>query len=409
MSSGKRSGFGDWDKGETGSQDVGLGLRLQHPHQNHVYSSSGEGMAAKVVFTANQREELERQTMIYKYMMASIPIPPELIIPLSKYPNLPPLLNHNDHSSVRKGLQLRYTGGGGRGGGVGINGDPEPWRCRRTDGKKWRCSRDVAPDQKYCERHSHKGRPSARSRKPVESSLVSTTSTATSSNPIALNPFQHHPYNYDSPSSLTQYNHHTSLRYPDWFMKEEHLVPSAQVLYSQQMQQFSGENRGHSHASQFKPRTSPSDQTTRPLPRPFIDAWSLEDIHKVANTNLTLPTEVTSSSKCTNHNSSPLNANLPLTLSMSAGFDPNNDHNSAKDEDSMTLRGIRSSWVNLPSGGPLAEALCLGMSGTTNAWGTHTDELVSPNGHSTSSTSTTMSSKGSHASGDTGCQGFHLR
>ena len=44
--------------------------------------------------------------------------------------------------------------------------DPEPGRCRRTDGKKWRCSRDVAPNHKYCERHMHRGRP--RSRKPVE-------------------------------------------------------------------------------------------------------------------------------------------------------------------------------------------------------------------------------------------------
>lgn len=44
--------------------------------------------------------------------------------------------------------------------------DAEPGRCKRTDGKKWRCSREVAPDQKYCERHMHRGRP--RSRKPVE-------------------------------------------------------------------------------------------------------------------------------------------------------------------------------------------------------------------------------------------------
>lgn len=44
--------------------------------------------------------------------------------------------------------------------------DPEPGRCKRTDGKKWRCSRDVAPNHKYCERHLHRGRP--RSRKPVE-------------------------------------------------------------------------------------------------------------------------------------------------------------------------------------------------------------------------------------------------
>ncbi|KAK4351023.1 hypothetical protein RND71_030336 [Anisodus tanguticus] len=44
--------------------------------------------------------------------------------------------------------------------------DLEPGRCKRTDGKKWRCSRDVAPNQKYCERHVHRGRP--RSRKHVE-------------------------------------------------------------------------------------------------------------------------------------------------------------------------------------------------------------------------------------------------
>uniref|UniRef100_A0A0E0L734 Growth-regulating factor n=1 Tax=Oryza punctata TaxID=4537 RepID=A0A0E0L734_ORYPU len=45
--------------------------------------------------------------------------------------------------------------------------DPEPWRCRRTDGKKWRCSKEAHPDSKYCERHMHRGR--NRSRKPVES------------------------------------------------------------------------------------------------------------------------------------------------------------------------------------------------------------------------------------------------
>lgn len=54
--------------------------------------------------------------------------------------------------------------------------DPEPGRCKRTDGKKWRCSRDVAPDQKYCERHMHRGRP--RSRKHVEIHANNTTTTA---------------------------------------------------------------------------------------------------------------------------------------------------------------------------------------------------------------------------------------
>ncbi|GFY90318.1 growth-regulating factor 9 [Actinidia rufa] len=30
-------------------------------------------------------------------------------------------------------------------------------RCRRTDGKKWQCNWDVVPDQKYCQRHLHRG------------------------------------------------------------------------------------------------------------------------------------------------------------------------------------------------------------------------------------------------------------
>lgn len=54
--------------------------------------------------------------------------------------------------------------------------DLEPWRCKRTDGKKWRCSRNVIPDQKYCERHTHKSRP--RSRKHVESSHHNDNRTA---------------------------------------------------------------------------------------------------------------------------------------------------------------------------------------------------------------------------------------
>nr|XP_018678237.1 PREDICTED: growth-regulating factor 6 isoform X3 [Musa acuminata subsp. malaccensis] len=50
--------------------------------------------------------------------------------------------------------------------GFSGNADPEPGRCRRTDGKKWRCSRDAVADQKYCERHMNRGR--HRSRKHVE-------------------------------------------------------------------------------------------------------------------------------------------------------------------------------------------------------------------------------------------------
>ncbi|KAH9605243.1 hypothetical protein KSS87_011043 [Heliosperma pusillum] len=321
-------------------------------------------------------------------MMASVPVPPELIIPLSKYPlpHLPSSLHHTDQSSVRKAMELSYNGVGRGGGSVG---NPEPWRCKRTDGKKWRCSRDVVPDQKYCERHSHKSRPSARSRKPVESSLLvssATTSSTSTSNPNVTNPFQHHSSSHDMSSSL---------RYPQWLMKDEVITPTAQISYPHQIEQFT-------HTSRCSPTTSLSDHTnTDPLQRPFIDAWSLED----ASTN---PNKYP--------NTSSVDTILPLTLSMSGRFDPDSQNN-AKD-DNYCARETRSSnqqplnwmssWANLPSGGPLAEALCLGISGPTDAWATHSEELVSPHGLSNSSTGITMSSKGSHASGDTSCQGFHL-
>lgn len=35
--------------------------------------------------------------------------------------------------------------------------ETEQERCRRSDGKKWRCSRNVVPHQKYCEIHMHRG------------------------------------------------------------------------------------------------------------------------------------------------------------------------------------------------------------------------------------------------------------
>lgn len=56
--------------------------------------------------------------------------------------------------------------------------DSEPGRCRRTDGRKWRCSRDVIPLQKYCQRHMHRGRQG--SRKHVEEPIHTTDSRGAS-------------------------------------------------------------------------------------------------------------------------------------------------------------------------------------------------------------------------------------
>ncbi|KAL0358839.1 UNVERIFIED_CONTAM: Growth-regulating factor 2 [Sesamum angustifolium] len=120
------------------------------PSHSSINPFKSPGVMASNVgfpFTAAQWKELERQAMIYKYLISSVPVPAHLLFPFSR--------NFADSSAASIG-NGRYS----------RNGDPEPGRCKRTDGKKWRCSREVAPHQKYCERHLHRGRP--RSRKPVE-------------------------------------------------------------------------------------------------------------------------------------------------------------------------------------------------------------------------------------------------
>ncbi|KAK6158474.1 hypothetical protein DH2020_005788 [Rehmannia glutinosa] len=109
-------------------------------------------------FTAVQWQELEHQAMIYKYLVAGLPVPPDLVMPIRRsFEAISARFFH--HPSL--GYCSYY----------GKKFDPEPGRCRRTDGKKWRCSKDAHPDSKYCERHMHRGR--NRSRKPVESQTSS--------------------------------------------------------------------------------------------------------------------------------------------------------------------------------------------------------------------------------------------
>uniref|UniRef100_A0A0A9GJC3 Growth-regulating factor n=1 Tax=Arundo donax TaxID=35708 RepID=A0A0A9GJC3_ARUDO len=117
----------------------------QHQHQ---HAMSGRWPAP---FTAAQYEELEQQALIYKYLVAGVPVPPDLLLP------------------IRRGF-VYHQPPVGYGHYFGKKVDPEPGRCRRTDGKKWRCAKEAAPDSKYCERHMHRGR--SRSRKPVEAQLV---------------------------------------------------------------------------------------------------------------------------------------------------------------------------------------------------------------------------------------------
>ncbi|KAK4272768.1 hypothetical protein QN277_021276 [Acacia crassicarpa] len=111
-------------------------------------------------FSFSQWQELELQALIFRYMLAGAAVPSELLHPIKKslLQSSSYFLQHYPHYDPALALQSGYWGR--------VAMDPEPGRCRRTDGKKWRCSRDVVSGQKYCERHMHRGR--NRSRKPVE-------------------------------------------------------------------------------------------------------------------------------------------------------------------------------------------------------------------------------------------------
>lgn len=44
----------------------------------------GRWMARPVPFTPAQYEELEHQALIYKYLVAGVPVPPDLVLPIRR-------------------------------------------------------------------------------------------------------------------------------------------------------------------------------------------------------------------------------------------------------------------------------------------------------------------------------------
>ncbi|KAI4976354.1 growth-regulating factor 2-like [Hordeum vulgare subsp. vulgare] len=138
----------------------------------------GQGGGGRCLFTASQWRELEHQALIYKYMAAGSQVPHELVVPL----------RHRDaaFASIDTAPSLACFPPPQPSLGWGLYGtgaqyarkpeDPEPGRCRRTDGKKWRCSREAYGESKYCDRHMHRGK--NRSRKPVEPMSSSSSSVS---------------------------------------------------------------------------------------------------------------------------------------------------------------------------------------------------------------------------------------
>ncbi|CAK9167454.1 unnamed protein product [Ilex paraguariensis] len=412
---------------------------------NTSFRSSGQGMPAsgKVALTRSQWQELERQMMIYKYMMASIPIPPELLLSITRSPSHIPFAQSNI-----SGLDLRFSSGS----------DPEPWRCRRTDGKKWRCSRDVAPEQKYCERHAHKSRP--RSRKPVEIQSHTTTTNNTNTN-IKID--NHHPLILPSNTATTQpfqkpiphfptsvsptTTSHDLPRGIEWFLKGGTgtiPVSTCDQQWQQLLQPSSGVGLKRDHTNQIKDvrglnqhcegleeptNLNPyadsgsasgqrlkhqllSDQCgsllnpklaclqgndTTQKTRHFIDAWSTAE-NECFDENRG-KWSVYSSRK-------PPLSSLTLSMSHGNGTDEEYEHaqmglgilDSERDGGILKTQWLNPvSWTGSPPGGPLGEALCLSIASTAKA----TSNVPSPQGYSNSNTTSSCSKSscedGSHA------------
>ncbi|PKA67202.1 Growth-regulating factor 4 [Apostasia shenzhenica] len=249
-------------------------------------------------------------------MMAGASVPLELILPLKRsllalspyYHQNSMLYQHLQPAMMHSGYWGRYVT------------DPEPGRCRRTDGKKWRCSRDVVTGQKYCERHVHRGR--NRSRKLVE---VPKPTTDSGSKSMAL------------PSFLMT-NKDTN------FMLTEPL-PALGILPLDQRPLCDKDMEGCSVGGLCSSLTEKKEmQGGRPdgrILRRFFDDWPRSE--QESNTNLSI--------------SIPGDSSSDYSLKLSTGIGRNKDWDGRVMLHAGNWSGWGSQGGEAAMGGPLAEAL----------------------------------------------------
>ncbi|XP_076960045.1 growth-regulating factor 2-like isoform X1 [Bidens hawaiensis] len=264
-------------------------------------------------FTPSQWMELEHQALIYKHFVANVPVPSHLLSPLTKSLNtfLFPGSSSSPSSYGWGSFQLGFSG----------NTDPEPGRCRRTDGKKWRCSRDAVPDQKYCERHINRGR--HRSRKPVEGQNGHTVTNAAASKaaPVVSSSATTRP--------TTVHNHNPAVAAPTQ-------IPNSRTQASDSLMY------GTSYTS-FMDQGA-ANPSPNPLPN-FVDVWSKDEPIKREWTQLSMATSDFSS--CSN---SPAQEKLMVpALGLTPEFQLEPTHKPASN-------WIPISWGS-SMGGPLGEVL----------------------------------------------------
>ncbi|KAK4769378.1 hypothetical protein SAY86_027528 [Trapa natans] len=314
------------------------------------------GSSRGTAFTLAQMEELERQKLIFKYMVASIPVPPQLILPLK---------------STTTVSTARISGSSSS------SSDPEPWRCKRTDGKKWRCSRDVAPHQKYCERHSHKNRP--RSRKPVE--FLSSNTTANKAlmqsrdsnfagSSVISEESLTHLLPYQPPREFSHAADSAIPRSLEWFMKGEVIaLPNpGQVEWQQQLhgqhqqhQQYAPLSPfGHDHELQVRGGHIVNDQCSLLLGMASSEGHNWPEDSASLSRKLPTPSLSLANFGRGVMEEGVYEERASIGQIMGLGVGPTTA-DSVHECDGRAAESMPH-WMN--PGGPLAEALCLGSTST---------------------------------------------
>ncbi|XP_057547000.1 growth-regulating factor 4-like [Amaranthus tricolor] len=247
------------------------------------------------LFTLSQWKELEHQALIFKYMLAGHPVPPDLVLPIQNSLSSSSFLHLPSYGYCSRENTLY---GIGYGYGYGKKVDPEPGRCRRTDGKKWRCSKEAYPDSKYCERHMNRGR--NRSRKLVESSSCSSSSTTSSCVPaLSLNQSEKFPHKFDAFASIsnpnqTQYESNSIPYAIPTKHYSRHLEDSKpEAGQHRSLSQCTGSNRSLLIDSAMNNTwSSPSPQMSSLTPSKLIDSSSLHNYHRQSFDNIDFDTSL---------------------------------------------------------------------------------------------------------------------
>ncbi|KAJ0241614.1 Growth-regulating factor 4 [Hirschfeldia incana] len=285
-------------------------------------------------FSWAQWQELELQALIYRYMLAGASVPQELLLPIKKS-----LFHQTPLNFLQHPLQHNFPHQASWYWGRGAM-DPEPGRCKRTDGKKWRCSRDVVGGHKYCDRHIHRGR--NRSRKPVETTAKTATTNAAATNAASSfvlgEELGHGPNNlfFSSGSS-----HHSS----------QHLHLNNHQSCSSDMKQESNNNNKRPYGAHSGFSNGRSDDGH--ILRPFFDDWP----RSTDSTSTPM-----SSSTCHLSISMPGNPSSDVSLKLSTGNEKEeeeeaNMRNKNEREQQQSMNWWSSGGNHNNMGGPLAEAL----------------------------------------------------